>query len=67
MKPEKTVVMKLTKAELDELRRRRAVCGHCGGVFIPDDDSHKVCEPCVKEAMEAESFPYNLENNHAKD
>lgn len=54
---QKTMEMKLTQADIAQLRRSRRVCQHCGGVFVPEED-HKVCEPCVKEAMEMESFTY---------
>lgn len=50
--------MKLVKSELEDIRRKLTVCSHCGGVFVREDDKHKVCEICVKEAMEAESFAY---------
>lgn len=52
-----TVEMKLRKSELVEIRQKLAVCSHCGTVFIKTD-GEVVCEPCVKEAMEAEGFRY---------
>lgn len=50
--------MPLTKGDLKGIRRKLIVCSHCGGVFAREYDSHKVCEVCVKEAMESEHFDY---------
>lgn len=55
---EKTTELKLIKSELAELRDRLEVCSHCGGVFVRQEDSDKVCEMCVKEALESEGFAY---------
>ena len=62
MKPQRTVEMKLTQADLHRLRRRTAVCSACGGVFYQEDEQQRVCESCVREALEAEGFQYK-ENN----
>lgn len=53
-----TIEMKLVKSELEDIRRKLTVCSHCGGVFVREDDKHRVCEICVKEAMEEEHFAY---------
>ncbi len=50
--------MTLVKSELEDIRRKLTVCSHCGGVFVREDDAHKVCEICVKEALEEEGFSY---------
>lgn len=58
MTVEKTEEIKLKKSDLLELRQKMVVCSHCGHVFVKEMDDAKVCEPCVKEAMEDEYFKY---------
>jgi ribosomal protein S27AE len=55
---DKTVEMVPTKEELQEVRRSLQVCSHCGVVFSREHEDAKVCENCVKEAMEEQSFTY---------
>lgn len=54
----KTKEMRLKKSELVGIRKRLVVCSCCGGVFFKVEDYIRVCEECVKEAMEAEGFEY---------
>lgn len=55
---QETVEMKLVRSELEDIRRKLTVCSHCGEVFVRADDKQKVCDLCVKEAMEAAYFVY---------
>jgi len=50
----KTVRLRIK--DLMKLRRSRRACTHCGSVFLPEDESFVVCEPCVRAAMESEHF-----------
>jgi len=52
----KTVRLRIK--DLMKLRRSRRACTHCGSVFLPEDESFVVCEPCVRAAMESEHFKW---------
>ena len=58
MKAEKTVKMKLTKKDIDELRQTVHVCSAdgCGEVFCSEDMHQRICDSCVEKAMIAEGF-----------
>lgn len=57
----------LTRADIERMRRRTAVCSACGSVFFMEDDRHRACNMCVREAMEAESFVYKENNDDYTD
>lgn len=58
MMAQKTKEMTLKKSELVGIREQLVVCSCCGGVFFREEDYIRVCEECVKEAMETEGFKY---------
>lgn len=61
---EKTKKIVLTQADLRRLQQEfkpKMVCGHCGKVKFREYEDSKVCEDCVRAALESEGFPYRKE------